>query len=73
MEQPEGYTVPRKGFWVWRLKKGLYGLVQASRAWDEQLNSHVVNEGLAATPKDPAVYVKHTWDSEDFRRRRIPG
>jgi len=30
-----------------------------SRAWDEQLSSHVVNEGLATTPKDPVVYVKH--------------
>jgi len=49
---------PRKGDWVWRLKKGLYRLVQASRTWNEELNSHVVSEALAATPNDPAVYVK---------------
>jgi len=60
------HRAPRKGYWVWRLKKGLYGLVQAGRTWDEQLNSHVVSEVLAATPKDPAVYVKNTSDWEDF-------
>jgi len=29
MEQPEGYRVVGKSDWVWKLKKGLYGLVQA--------------------------------------------
>ena len=48
-------------------------LVQAGRTWDKQLNSRVVSDGLAATPKDPAVYEKNTWDWEDFRRQRIPG
>ena len=40
MEQPEGYVAAGKEDWVWRLKKGLYGLVQAGRTWDEELNSH---------------------------------
>ena len=31
MEQPEGYVAPGKEDWEWRLKKGLYGLVQAGR------------------------------------------
>ena len=31
MEQPEGYVAPGKEDWVWGLKKGLYGLVQAGR------------------------------------------
>jgi len=31
MEQPEGYRVVEKPDWVWRLRKGLYGLVQAGR------------------------------------------
>jgi len=31
MEQPEGYIAPGKEDWVWRLRKGLYGLVQAGR------------------------------------------
>ena len=27
MEQPEGYAASGKEVWVWRLRKGLYGLV----------------------------------------------
>jgi len=62
-----GYTAPGKGDWVWRLKKCLYELVQVGRTWNEDLNSHIVSEGLAATPKDPAVYVKqNTWDWKVF-------
>jgi len=66
MEQPEGYTAPRKEDWVWRLKKGLYGLVQAGRTWNEELHAHMEGEGFTAMPKDPAMYVKSTWASRDF-------
>jgi Reverse transcriptase (RNA-dependent DNA polymerase) len=31
MEQPDGYITPGLENWVWRLKKGLYGLVQTGR------------------------------------------
>ena len=31
MEQPEGYVALGKEDWVWGVKKGLYGLVQAGR------------------------------------------
>jgi hypothetical protein len=37
---PKEYTVPGKGDWVWRLKKGLYELVHAGRTGSEELNSH---------------------------------
>jgi hypothetical protein len=60
MEQPEGYAAPRKGDWVWRLKKGLNGLVQAGRTWNKELNSRILSERLAAATKNPAVYVKNS-------------
>ena len=41
MEQPEGYVAPGKEDWVWRLERGLYGLVQARRTWNEELNAHI--------------------------------
>jgi len=66
MEQSEGYKVVEKPDWFWKLKKGLYGLVQAGRTWKEELHSHMVGVGLAAMHKDPAVYVKGDWDQEDF-------
>lgn len=34
--------------------------------WNEELNSHIVSEGSAATPRDPAVFVKSAWNQEDF-------
>ena len=58
--------MPGKETWVWRLKRGLYGLVQAGRTWNEELNTHMEGVGFTATEKDPAVYVKSTWDQEDF-------
>jgi hypothetical protein len=66
MEQPEGYTAPGKKDWVWRLRKGLYGLAQAGRTCNEELNAHMEDEEYAATRKDPAVYVKSSWNTEDF-------
>jgi hypothetical protein len=58
MEQPDGYIAED---WVGRLKKGLYGLVQAGRMWNEELNSHIESEGFVATPKDLS-----SWEQEDF-------
>jgi len=66
MEQLEGYITPGKKDWVWRLKKGLYGLVQAGRMWNDKLNAHMESEGFTATAKDPAIYIKNSWASDDF-------
>ena len=66
MEQPDGHTVSRKENWVWKLKKGLYRLVQAGRTWNEELNSHMESVGYAAMSKDPAIYAKGSWNQEDF-------
>ena len=66
MEQPEGYVTPGKDDWVWHLKKGLYGLVQARRTWNKELNAHMKSEGFTATPKDPAIYTKNSWSDDGF-------
>ena len=66
MEQPEGYVAPRKEDWVWRLKKGVYGLVQAGRTWNEELRAHIESEGFAETPKVPTMYIKNFWTDRDF-------
>ena len=66
MEQPEGYVTPGKEYWVWRLRKGLYGLVQAERTWNEELNTHMVSKGFTATPKDPDMYTKNGSIDRDF-------
>ena len=66
VEQPEGYVAQGKENWVWRLKKGLYGLVQAGRTWNQELNNHMEGIGYTAMAKDPAVYVKGDWNQADF-------
>ena len=64
--EPNGYITPGKEGWVWCLKKGLCGLVQAGRTWHRELNAHMEGDGFTATAKDPAMYVKSSWTSEDF-------
>ena len=56
MEQPDGYTAPGKEDHIWRLKKGLYGLVQAGRTWNEELNDHMESVGFTVAQKDPTIY-----------------
>ena len=51
---------------MWCLKKGLYGLVQAGRMWNEQLNTHAESQGFAPAPTEPAMYVKNSWTDCDF-------
>ncbi len=63
IKQPDGYVADRKEDWVWCLKKGLYGLVQAGHTWNEELDSHMVGARYAATVKDTA---KGSWGCNDF-------
>ncbi len=53
--KPDGYAAPGKEDWAWRLKKGLYGLVQAGRTWNDELNTHTDRVGYTATEKDSEV------------------
>ena len=46
--------------------KGLFGLVQAGRTWNEELNGHMESVGYVAMEKATAVYVKGSWDRDDF-------
>jgi Reverse transcriptase (RNA-dependent DNA polymerase) len=46
MNQPEGYEEPGQEHLVCKLKKGLYGLKQASRSWNEKIDSVFKEEGF---------------------------
>ena len=56
---------------MWCLKKGLYGLVQAGRTWNEEPNAHIESEGFTATPKDPTMYIQNIWTDRDFAAARF--
>jgi len=65
-EWPDGYTVPRKENWVWRLEKWALRTCPDGADLNEEFNSHMESEGFAVVPKNQAVYVKVSWDRQDF-------
>jgi hypothetical protein len=57
MKQPEGFEVGEK---VCKLKKSLYGLKQAGRRWNENLNEFLVSNGFQRLQTDLCVYYQQT-------------
>jgi hypothetical protein len=65
MEQPEGFVVPGKEDQVCRLLKSIYGLKQASRAWNKKFHDFILKFGLTQSRADPCVYFRHRREGED--------
>ena len=61
VEQPHGYA-QGDGRLVCKLKKALYGLRQAPRAWFLTLKSKLEAMGLVACESDPCLYVRRHED-----------
>ena len=57
MEQPQGFTVTGQENKVCRLDKAIYGLKQASRAWNIQFHGVLTELGFKRTSSDAGVYV----------------
>jgi hypothetical protein len=57
MEQPLGY-VQNDSSLVCRLKKSLYGLKEAPRAWYAKMDNFLIAIGLSRCHFDPNVYTK---------------
>lgn len=56
MTQPEGFERGKQ--LVCRLNRSLYGLKQASRAWNARFHSFVERLGFRRSSSDPCLYVK---------------
>ena len=56
MEQPQGFIAPGQSDKVCLLKKAIYGLKQASRAWNLQFNTVLLELGFKRTHSDAGVY-----------------
>jgi hypothetical protein len=56
VHQPPGFAIPGKEAKVLRLRKALYGLRQASRAWNAKLNSMLKRTGFGQSPQEAAIY-----------------
>ena len=57
MEQPLGY-VQDNSILVCRLKKSLYGLKKAPRAWYAKMDSFLIDTGFSRCHSNPNVYTK---------------
>ena len=57
MTQPKGYEQPGKEDHVCLLKKGLYGLKQAGRAWNQTIDPALRKLGLEPLANDRCVYM----------------
>ena len=57
MTQPEGFKVKGKEHLVCRLKRSLYGLMQAPRCWNMTLDHLLKNMGFEQTKSDPCLYI----------------
>lgn len=58
-EQPDGFKTPGKEEEVCRLQKSIYGLKQASKAWNKKFNAFILKFGLTQSLSDPCVYFRH--------------
>ena len=58
MEQPKGFINSRKPDYVCKLKKGIYGLRQAARCWNNTLTQYLTSEGYSKSTADECIYIK---------------
>ncbi len=58
MKQPECFKDSTHPGWVCRLQHGLYGLKQAGRLWNSDINGYLVSLGFARNPADLCIYSK---------------
>jgi hypothetical protein len=56
VHQPSGFVIPGKEGKVLRLRKALYGLWQAPRAWNAKLDSMLKWMGFGQSPHEVAIY-----------------
>jgi hypothetical protein len=55
-QQPPGFVIKNGSGKVLKLKKALYGLRQAPRAWNAKLDSELTRLGFVRNPLEHAVY-----------------
>ncbi len=60
MKQPPGYVDQTNPNLVCRLKKALYSLKQAPRAWSDKIGQYLVTSGFQTSKADFSLYVKKT-------------
>ena len=62
MEQPVGFVETDREAEICHLKKSLYGLKQASRAWNAKFHGFLAQYGLTRSTADPCICVRKEDD-----------
>ncbi|GJY43958.1 retrovirus-related pol polyprotein from transposon TNT 1-94 [Tanacetum coccineum] len=63
VNQPDRFVNPYHPDQVYRLKKALYGIKQAPRAWYDKLSNFLVSKGFSKGSIDPSLFItKHGED-----------
>jgi hypothetical protein len=57
---PEGTKLATNDDGIYKLRKSLYGLKQASRNWNNDINQYLIDNGFTRLEADPCIYVKNT-------------
>ena len=58
LEQPKGYEVQVNEHNVYKMKKELYGLKQALRAWYSRIDSYLFQNEFHKSESEPMFYTK---------------
>jgi hypothetical protein len=58
IEQPQGFEVHSRDTHACRLKKSLYVLKQAPRAWYDRIDNYLMRLGFSKSHADPNIYYK---------------
>ena len=66
MEQPEGMKEPGKESWVCYMRKTLYGLMQAARAWNLCLHRAMIDIGYICITADHCIYMRKTAEGSSI-------
>lgn len=57
VKQPEGYVQKSKEDYVYKLHKGLYGLKQAAKSWNDKLNDVLLKINFIRSPADRSMLI----------------
>lgn len=56
MEQPKGFEEPGKEDYVWKLEKGIYGIPQGGRLWNQRMHEAMVKFGFTRVSVKHSIY-----------------
>jgi Reverse transcriptase (RNA-dependent DNA polymerase)/Integrase core domain len=60
VHQPAGFVVRGKEKLVYKLNRSVYGLREAPRLWNQELDKFLRSQGLKPSSVDPCIYFKST-------------